>query len=338
MQRHARRRVAFPSDFEIRQDGAGGSDAGIPADIHPTWPEKVFPMPYPGLEHYLAKLHGNTQAGMHLWLDEEGRAQGRYFNSTLTSAFQPIRMLDSGLVTGYEGFARSYSGTDQGLCLWKLLDHAANDDESVELDRLCRMLHSINFFRQPDAESHDFYLSVHARLLAAVEGNHGTAFSRVLKVLDLPKEKVVLQLPAILEHQSWLLNYVADNYRRNGFRIAVNAVDAYDALSLLDRVRPEVIKLDVRQLSQDIPVVQLLSRCQERGVRVIFKRVETGEARDALLRIASRTGLPIQAQGFLWDLPTALLSDVTPRMQAVARQRQDNGAAGYPVRELKSQA
>jgi EAL domain-containing protein (putative c-di-GMP-specific phosphodiesterase class I) len=301
--------------------------AGMPAASHHIWPAKEFSMPYPGLEHYLSKLHGNSQAGMQVWLDDEGRAQGRYFSSTLTSAFQPIRRLDSGIIIGYEGFARSYSDTDQGLCLWKLLDHAANDDESVELDRLCRMLHSINFFRQPAAEGHDLYLSVHARLLAAVEGNHGTAFSRVLKVLDLPKEKVVLQLPAIVEHQSWLLNYVADNYRRNGFRIAVNAADAYDALGLLDRVRPEVIKLDVRQLSQDIPVVQLLSRCQERGVRVIFKRAETGEAREALLRIAARTGLPLYVQGFLWDLPTALLSAAAPCSQALTHQRRDKAIA-----------
>jgi hypothetical protein len=54
-------------------------------------------------------------------------------------------------------------------------------------------------------------LSVHARLLAAVDGNHGTAFSRILKVLDLPQQRVVLQLPVIVEHQGWLANYVADN-------------------------------------------------------------------------------------------------------------------------------
>lgn len=286
---------------------------------------------YPGLEHYLSKLRSNAQAGMQVWLDSEGRAQGRYFNATLTSAFQPIRRMDSGKVVGYEGFARSYSGTDQGLCLWKLLDHAANDDESVELDRLCRMLHSINFFRQPDAEGHDLYLSVHARLLAAVDSNHGTAFSRVLKVLDLPRGKVVLQLPAIVEHQGWLLAHVADNYRRNGFRIAVNAVDACDALNLLDRVRPEVIKLDVRQLSQDIPVVRLLSRCEECGVRVIFKRVENAEAHEALARIASRTGFSLHAQGFLWDLPQALVSQAMRRMQpAVVRQQaQDDDSASH---------
>ena len=138
-------------------------------------------------------MYGTAGAGTRVWADADGRAQGRYFNSTLTSAFQSIRALADGRVCGYEAFARSYSESDQGLCVWKLLDHAANDDESVELDRLCRMLHSINFFRQPEAADADLYLSVHARLLAAVDGNHGTAFRRVLGVLELPQARLGAQ-------------------------------------------------------------------------------------------------------------------------------------------------
>lgn len=265
-------------------------------------------IPYPGLEHYLSRLYGTEQAGTRVWADAEGRATGRYFNSTLTSAFQPIRRLDGNEVIGYEGFARSHSETDQGLCLWKLLDHAANDDESVELDRLCRMLHSINFFRQPQSAGSDLYLSVHARLLAAVDGNHGTAFSRILKVLDLPQERVVLQLPVIVEHQGWLANYVADNYRRNGFRIGVNATDSLEALKLLDLVRPEVVKVDTRQALHDGPVLRLLDRCAARNVRVIFKRVENAETLDTLRGLAALSGVPIYAQGFLWDLPSSSLA------------------------------
>ena len=279
-------------------------------------------MPYPGLEHYLERLYGNTQANTRVWLDADGRAQGRYFNSTLTSAFQPIGDINTGSLIGFEGFARSYSDTDQGLCLWKLLDHTANDDESVELDRLCRMLHSINYFRQPESSAGDLYLSVHARLLAAVDGNHGTAFSRVLKVLDLPKERIVLQLPAIVEHQGWLVNYVADNYRRNGFRIAVNATGIDEAFDLLDRVRPDVIKVDVRKLVQDISASQLAMRCEERGVRLIFKRVESQEILGLLQRIGARAGKSIYAQGFLWGMPRASLSK--PELQMAAPGAQSN--------------
>jgi len=274
-------------------------------------------MRYPGLEHYLERLYGNTQADTNIWLDNEGRAQGRYFHSTLTSAFQPIRDLTNDCIIGYEGFARSYSGTDQGLCIWKLLDHAANDDESVELDRLCRMLHAINFFRQHDSAGKDLYLSVHARLLAAVEGNHGMAFSRVLKVLALPKERVVLQLPAITEHQNWLLNYVVDNYRRNGFRIAVTATDVSDALALLFKVRPEVIKIDARQVKDNLSMVALLRQSAARGSRIIFKRVEDLETYQALMRVGEQAGIAIHAQGYAWDMPKAMLGASAPAINSL---------------------
>lgn len=278
-------------------------------------------MTYPLLAQYLAHLYGNTQAGTRIWADHAGRAQGRYFNSTLTSAFQPLRVLQVGEIIGYEGFARSYSDTDQGLCLWKLLDHAANDDESVELDRLCRMLHAINFFRQQESAGSDLYLSVHARLLAAVEGNHGAAFRRVLMSLGLPQERIVLQLPVVTEHRGWLVNHVADNYRYNGFRIAVNASDPLDAASIVERVRPEVVKVDTRHGLVYEPTLRLLEASQKGKVRVIFKRVDNTDTLDALQRIAAASGQPIYAQGFLWDLPCATLGGGTATGQLIAPEQ-----------------
>jgi EAL domain-containing protein (putative c-di-GMP-specific phosphodiesterase class I) len=277
-------------------------------------------MSFPALEQYLSRLYGNAHAGMRVWADAEGRALGRYFNSTLTSAFQPIREFATDRIVGYEGFARSHTGDDQGLCLWKLLDHAANDDESVELDRLCRMLHAINFFRQPEAEGQDLYLSVHARLLAAVDGNHGTAFSRIIRMLELPQERIVLQLPQIVEHQSWLVNYVADNYRRNGFRIAVNAADAAEALMLVKKVHPQVVKVDARRIMREAPAIGLLKECAERGVQVVFKRVESRAAYDSLAQLFALSGRPMLAQGFFWDLPCAALGQAWQPASLLAGQ------------------
>lgn len=286
-------------------------------------------MSFPALDQYLSRLYGNTHAGMRVWADAEGRALGRYFNSTLTSAFQPIRELDIGKLVGYEAFARSYAGDDQGLCLWRLLDHAANDDESVELDRLCRMLHSVNFFRQPEAEGKDLYLSVHARLLAAVDGNHGTAFSRILAMLGLPKERIVLQLPLIVEHQSWLVNYVADNYRRNGFRIAVNAASPAEALTLVKKVHPHIVKVDARHIMREAPALGLLAACRERNVQVIFKRVESAAAHDALTQLSALSEAPVHVQGFHFDLPRGRLA--TPEEAA-------RSLAGSPDSERRAAA
>lgn len=264
-------------------------------------------IPYPALEQYLAHLCCTPRAGLRVWADDEGRAQGSYFNATLTSAFQAIRGVEDGRIVGYEGFARSYAGSSQGLCIWNLLDHAADDNESVELDRLCRMLHSINFFRQPAAGGSDLYLSVHARLLAAVECDHGSAFRRILARLALPQERVVLQLPAVDARQAWLVNEVAGNYQSNGFRIAVNVKDAAQGLVLLQRVRPEAIKVDARAIVHDRNAAKLMSECAQRGVRVMVKRVDSTSMLALLEFLDAIGGQTMLAQGFLWDLPQASL-------------------------------
>lgn len=265
-------------------------------------------MSFPVLKNYLARLSDANQAATRVWLDGEGRALGRFFNCTMTSAFQPMRRLDTGAVLAFEGLARSMSAADQGLSLWKLLDHAASDDESVELDRLCRMLHAINFFRQEQERGVDLYLNVHDRLLSAVSSNHGHAFQRILEALGLPIGRIVLQLPAVTPNQRWLLNYVADNYRRNGFRLAVNAGGAREALGLLERLRPDAFKIDARALADAAATRELLAQCEAARIRVIFKRVQTPREREDLLRLGEAAGVAVFAQGYLLDAPAARLA------------------------------
>ena len=138
-------------------------------------------------------------------------------------------------------------------------------------------------------------------------------------MLDLPQKKVVLQLPAIVDQQGWLLNYVADNYRRNGFRVAVNAVDAQEALALLRRVRADVVKVDGREISDEAAAQRLVDACANENVQVIFKRIENERVPELLQRLQDRSGYPVHAQGYLWDIPKAALGDALPDAVAVAR-------------------
>jgi len=277
-------------------------------------------MPYPILQAYLARLSHGTEAATSVRLDADGKAQGRFFNCTMTSAFQPVRDAASGRALGYEGLARSVSADDRGLSLWRLLDHAASDDESIELDRLCRMLHAINFFRQTDAGDSDLYLSVHDRLLSAVSSNHGYAFQRILGALGLPLERIVLQLPAVTPNQGWLLNYVADNYRRNGFRLAVNVSSVAQAVTVLDRLQPHAFKVDARALGDEAALLELLALCDAARVQLIFKRIESVDALEAVRRLAAASGAPLLVQGYLLDQPAAalapLVADATPARAA----------------------
>ncbi|MFZ6766812.1 EAL domain-containing protein [Undibacterium sp. Di26W] len=272
-------------------------------------------MHYPALQNYLSRLQ-STLATTNLWLDEQGRARGRYFNSTLTSAFQAIRSGDDGRVVAYEAYARSYASDDQGLNIWKLLENAANDDESVELDRLCRLLHTLNFYRQPESAHLDLYLSVHSRLLAAVEGNHGMAFRRILDVLELPHHHIILQLPQITPSQRWVFTHVAENYRRNGFRIGLHAASLEQAGDLLDRIRPDSIKVDISLANDAEAQIRLLEQADRGNCHVIFRRIENQKRLQAL-RDANQTASPYLIQGFLFDLPKAGLLSRAEHQQAV---------------------
>ncbi len=276
-------------------------------------------MRYPILHQYLAGLVQRADASSSLWLDASGRAQGRFFNCTMTSVFQPVRSLDSGSLLACEGLARGVSAEDEGLSLWRLLEHAASDDESVELDRLCRMLHAINFFRQAESAHADLHLNVHGRLLSAVSTNHGHAFRRILDALELPLARVVLQLPATVPQQTWLLSYVADNYRRNGFRFAVNVATADEGLALVARVRPDIVRIDARSAGngQDgAALVRLINAAADVGGKVLFHHAERPETLTALHAVADGAAAVPLVQGYALDQPRAVLP---PLGQAAAK-------------------
>jgi EAL domain-containing protein (putative c-di-GMP-specific phosphodiesterase class I) len=265
-------------------------------------------MRFPALQQYLARLAASPQDTT-MWLDNQGRVHGRYFNSTLTSAFQSIRLPEENRIVGVQGFIRSHSSSDDGLSIWKLLDTVATDEQSIELDRLCRLLHVLNFYRQSGMADADLYLSVHPRLLAAVDSNHGMSFRHVLDVLGLPHQKIVLQLPVIETRQAWLLNYVADNYRRNAFRLAANVGDAREGRLLLQEIRPDVIKVDTRELADEQAALQLLEEAARADVSIVFKRVESMVVYERLRRLGEASGHRIAVQGHLWDRPKAVLAE-----------------------------
>ncbi|SNS83490.1 EAL domain, c-di-GMP-specific phosphodiesterase class I (or its enzymatically inactive variant) [Noviherbaspirillum humi] len=264
-------------------------------------------MSYAVLDDYIRRLPRAPGKGSRLWLNAKGQAEAKYFNCTLTSVFQPLRRLSDGAVAGHEAFVRSAADGEPALSVWKILELAANDDESVELDRLCRMLHAVNFFRQPESGEGDLFLSVHDRLLAAVGSNHGMAFRRILGSLGLPVDRIVLQLPAPAPSGKWLLNHVAGNYLLNGFRIAVNVTDINQAMEVLEDARPALLKLDVRAIADERQLMALLSACRVHGVRLVLRRIDSQPLAD-LARSLQAAGPDLLLQGLACDRPAAGLA------------------------------
>lgn len=226
-------------------------------------------MSYPALQAYIERLASGQAPSSSLRLGEDGQVEGHIFNCWLGSSFQTIRELESGVTTAYAGRVRGVSAEDQGLPLWSYLDGAASDDESVALDRLCRTLHAINFFQRDDAGT--LHLNVHDRLLSAVSSNHGMAFRRILDSLGLPLERIVLQLPAVNARQNWMLNYVADNYRRNGFRISVKVASASQLPSVLGHARVDGVRIASLHGANAGELTQVLAQAAALNVEVLVK-------------------------------------------------------------------
>lgn len=268
-------------------------------------------MKFRALHDYLERLQLRNHSDEKLWVDEHGRLQGRFRNCSLTSVFQAIISLGDRKLFGFEAFAHSYSTTDSGLSIWQLLMNGATDDESVELDRLARTIHVINFFRQPAQEGHSVLIDVHDRLLTAIGSNHGMAFRRIINSLGLPQEKIILQLPAAKSSQSWALAQVVDNYKLNGFFVATRAASIDEAIFQINLMRPSVIRIDITRIGNGEKLADLINVAATHLVKLVFARVEHAHELSLLSDAAAQTtvdGHHLLVQGPIVSEPNSELS------------------------------
>lgn len=270
---------------------------------------------FANLRAYAARLPRCASEGSRMWQSSAGDISARHAGHILSSVFAPVRERDSGKLVGYEGITLCRSELDQSLRTWHTLEQSATDEESVELDRLCRLLNLLNFYRQDAALGSELYLSVHQRLLHAVSSNHGTHFRKVIESLDVPSNRIHVQLPSSSPDQCLLISYVADNYRRNRFGVMASAADAQDGIFLLERVRPHALVLDggasaAPGFGQDAPA--LLALCHRLGVALMFKELDTPEELAAVRALRVADGQRLLVQGKALDQPSPSLIDAEP--------------------------
>lgn len=247
---------------------------------------------YPVLNSYLDQLKRKTSTGSEphpkLWIDAENRVQGRFLNCSLSSVFLPVFNLDGETVQAQEALAHSYSEEDRGLSVWQLLMHAASDEESIELDRLARLIHAMNFFRQANAAGTSLFIDVHDRLLAAVGNNHGAAFHRIMTSMALPVSQIILQLPLVKTTSNWALAHIVDNYKKNGFQVATRANNIAEALRHAEALRPNLIRLDISRIGNGDNLKVLFERANNLSIQLLFTRIEYDREHN-IIKDAART-------------------------------------------------
>jgi hypothetical protein len=75
-----------------------------------------------------------------------------------------------------------------------------------------------------------------------------------------------------------------------GDGMAVNSASVHETVTLLDRLRPDVFKLDAREPGDETAAADFLNLCAAAHIGVVFKRLDSPRALEALRRIGARRG------------------------------------------------
>ncbi|WP_374349377.1 hypothetical protein [Chitinimonas sp.] len=159
----------------------------------------------------LSELPAQWVAGLPLGLDEQG-VYGRYFKCELRSQFQQ-RDVGGALLT--HAALRAIGPEGEALDGSKLFSLAAGADGLLKLDRLCRLIHTLNHFVLAGQPA-PLVLPIHPRLFEYVKGAHGRTFARMLAHFELSPTSIVLAVPGGLPQA------VLDNYLGEGFAVRLS--------------------------------------------------------------------------------------------------------------------
>lgn len=215
----------------------------------------------------------------------DGWVVGQFFDSRLSSVFQPVFDLARRRVAGHAAYIRSTpvaakSGASTPLGIFAL---ATDDPLLVRLDRLCRTVHALNYFDRA-APEHELHLGVQARLLESVKDGHGRAFERVLDLVGVETSRVVIEIPPEVNQDRRLFKHVTVNYRSRGYRVAcTHSGRADDWMADLGSLYPDIVRVDAQALRQSgsRTLVDVVHRF---GAMLLVADVETAQDVNAATR------------------------------------------------------
>lgn len=179
---------------------------------------------------------------------EDGWISGRFYRCKLTSAFQPILNTKENKTIGHTAYIRSESNGEIALSPWQIFAQATNDEQLVNLDRLSRAVHALNYFNKPSSLD-KLFVGVHPRLLESVKADHGRAFEDFLNLIGVRTSRIVIEIPPIINHNWELLQKVINNYRSRGYQIAANySGSSSQWMSELGSLYPDIVRINAHDL------------------------------------------------------------------------------------------
>jgi EAL domain-containing protein (putative c-di-GMP-specific phosphodiesterase class I) len=218
---------------------------------------------------------------------DDGWIVGRFFNCWLSSVFQPVLEGSGQSVVGHAAYTRSTVHGGGSLSPWQAFALTEGDTLLVRFDRLCRVIHALNYFSDVSRKG-DLYVTVQPRLLESVKDDHGRAFERILNIIGVATAGVVIEIPIEVNRDSRLLKHVISNYRSRGYRISVNHSGANEdwmaELVSLYPLFPEIIRVDASVLYRYQVSGSLVDAIHHFGSKLLVYDIETSQQMAVAIR------------------------------------------------------
>ncbi len=222
----------------------------------------------------------------------------------LRTAFQPIFSLSHKRIVGYEALVRPFDGEGRPQSPGQLFRLPQNEQEDIELDRICRHLHMKNFRCLPD-DINWLFINVSPETIATGR-RYDSFFGKLLDYFNFPAHRVVIEVVEQPTSDSDSLAQAVAYYKQLG---CLTALDDFGAgHSNFERVwalKPDIVKLDrsmIVRASEEKRIRQMLSGIvallHQAGCLVLMEGVETEEQ----AMIAIDCGVDF-VQGFYFALP-----------------------------------
>lgn len=242
---------------------------------------------------------------------EDGWIIGHFSSNRLSSVFQPVVDANTRQVIGHAAYIRSETDNANVLSPWGIFALATEDTLLVNLDRLCRTVHAINYFSAASGPG-DLFVSVQPRLLESVKDDHGRAFAEVLDLIGVATSRVVIEIPSEVNRNWRLLRHVIGNYRSRGYRIAANHSGASDSwMAELGSLYPDIVRQDASDLLQYNGSDSLLETVHRFGASLLIRDIETRQQMTAAIRAGAHL-----LQGRFLGEPVRMIEASRPRVVA----------------------
>jgi EAL domain-containing protein (putative c-di-GMP-specific phosphodiesterase class I) len=226
----------------------------------------------PGLGPLLERIGREHFPAYELSEPRPGVVAAQFFQSSLTSAFQPIVRAADGVVAGHHALVRVNGDGGDSAAPWKVFAQASDDAHLVQLDRLCRTVHALNYF--PAAlPGHSLFLNIEKRLLNFVASDHGMYFEAILEKMGVSPGRVTIVMPASASDDPVTFVRAAISYRIRGYRVLAQLRSTAEAdLAHLFLADPHYVAIDSGTgQGETVRTVAALTR---RGIGTVARRIE----------------------------------------------------------------